>query len=252
MRLLKTFCMVGGLGVLSLGSVAAARAQTQLNQNQQAQGTNVGVNAQIGAYSSIDQTPWFSNPTIRQQLQLNDDQFNQLNNAYTQSWNRYNQGVTGLDKSLAENERLQRQQELSGSFNKDFSTSIDGLLTDKAARQRYNQMDWQYRGYGAFNDPFVQTQLNLNDEQRQKFNKYHNEWNQQLNSWQRDFANDRDGVNSRFGNARKEWQNRIDSTLTPDQRTMWKDMMGKPVDFPADVYFQNTTKTNKSLKPNVK
>ena len=252
MRLLKSFCMVGALGVVSLGGAVAAYAQAELNQNQQSLRRNPGDNAQGGGYGGIDQTPWFSNPMVRQQLQLNENQFNQLNQGYTQSWSRYNQGLTGLDKSLAENARLQRQQELSGSFNKDFSKSIDDVFTDKAARQRYNQMDWQYRGYGAFNDPTVQQQLKLNDEQRQKFNQYNNEWNQQMGTWQREFGNDREGVNSKFSIARKEWQNRIDSTLTPDQRTMWRDMSGKPFDFPADVYFRTETKANTSLKPGVK
>lgn len=247
MRVLKTVGMAGLLGVMSFGGAVPARAQTQLDQQAKA-----GVNVQSGAYGGINQTPWFSNPTIRQQLQLNDDQFNQLNKGYTQSWSRYNQGLTGLDKTLADEQRIQRNQDLTGAFYKDFSKSTDGVFTDKTARQRYNQLDLQYRGYGAFSDPAIQQQLNLTDEQRQKFNKYHNEWNHQMHAWQRDFANDRDGVTSKFSDARKEWQNRINSTLTPEQRTMWNDMRGKPFDFPADVYFQNGTTTNTTLKPVVK
>ncbi|MEQ1830538.1 MAG: hypothetical protein ABL921_31570 [Pirellula sp.] len=249
MRLLKTF---GIVGVLSLVGTSSQPVQAQANPIQRAQGTNASVNANSGFYVGIHQTPWFGNPTVRQQLQLNDEQFNQLNKGYTQSWNRYNQGLTGLDKSLADDLRMQRQLELSGSFNQDFSKSVDGVFSDKAARRRYNQMDWQYRGYGAFNDPTVQQQLKLNDEQRQTFNKYQNEWNQQMNTWQRDLANDRNGVASRWRDARNEWRNRINSTLTPEQSTMWTDMIGKPYDFPADVYFQNGTTTTTSLKPVVK
>ncbi len=249
MKLLTTF---GIVGVLSLVGSPPTQALAQANQTQGTQGSNAGVNPHGGAYGFVHPTPWFSNPKMRTQLELNEDQFNKLNQGYTQSWSRYNQGLTGLDKSLAENERMQRHQELTGSFNKDFSKSVDGVFTDKLARQRYNQMDWQYRGYGAFDDPTVQQQLKLNDEQRQKFTKYNNEWSNQMNTWQREFKNDRDGVANKFSNARKEWQNRIDSTLTPEQRTMWKDMSGKPFDFPADVYFQNSGTSNTSLKPAAK
>ena len=189
---------------------------------------------------------------MRQQLQLSDEQFNKLNKGYTQSWSQYNQGLSGLDKSLAEDQRLQRQQELSGGFSRDFSKTLDNVFTDKSARQRYNQMDWQYRGYGAFNDPTVQQQLKLNDEQRQTFNKYQNEWNQQLNTWQREFGNDRNGVANRFRDTNKELQNRINSTLTPEQRTIWTDLIGKPYDFPADVYLQNGAVVHSNLKPEVK
>ncbi len=249
MRILKRF---GIVGVLSLVGSTSIQVQAQSNQTQRALGANSSINAQSGFYGGINQTPWFGNPTVRQQLQLNDEQFNQLNKGYTQSWNRYNQGLTGLDKSLADDQRMQRQRELSGTFNQDFSKSVDGVFSDETARRRYNQMDWQYRGYGAFSDPTVQQQLKLNDEQRQTFNKYQNEWNQQMTTWQREHGNDRIGVANRWREARKEWQNRINSTLAPEQRTVWTDMIGQPYDFPADVYFQNGSTTNTSLKPVLK
>jgi len=240
------------LGLLSVGGAATAFGQTQVNPNQQGQGSNASVNANGGYFYGVNQSPWFSNTAIRQQLQLNDDQYNQLNKAYTQSWNRYNQGMTGLDKSLAEQERLQRQRGFADSFNKEFGSAVDETFTDTTARQRYNQMDWQYRGYGAFNDPTIQQKLNLTPEQRQKFSNYQNEWGQQLSTWQSEFPNDRDGVSSRFRDGRTGWQTRIDSTLTPDQRTMWRDMSGKPFDFPVDVYFQGNSRNNSSFKPKSK
>ncbi len=246
MRLLTTFIIAAALSLL--GSPPKP-ALAQVNQGQGAK--NASIN-QGGAFGFVHRTPWFSHPQMRTQLELNEDQFNKLNQAYTQSWSRYNQGLTGLDKSLAENERMQQHQELTGTFNKDFSKSVESVFADKQARQRYNQMDWQYRGYGAFNDPMVQQQLKLNGEQRQKFTKYNNEWNDQMNNWRREFQNDRDGMANKFSNARKEWQSRIDSVLTPEQRTTWKDMSGKPFDFPVDVYFQNSDTLNTSVKPDVK
>ena len=245
MSLVKKIRTLAALGLLSTGTAAAF---AQGDRTQQQQGASTGVAAQAGIYGGIQQSPWFGNPSIRQQLQLNDDQYNRMNKSYGQAWDRYNKGLTGLDKNLAEQQRMQRYQELNGGFYKDFSGGIDEVFPDKAARQRYNQMDWQYRGYGAFNDPYVQKQLSLNEEQRQKFNQYDREWNTQMNNWRREFRNDRDGIANRFRESRRELQNRINSTLTPEQRTMWTDMNGKPFDFSPDVYFESDSNSQPNAK----
>lgn len=75
MKLFKTFCLIGSFGVLSIGWATAAKAQGKLNQTQQGQGANAGNQAQRGFNGGIHQMPWFGNPTVRQQMQLNDEQF---------------------------------------------------------------------------------------------------------------------------------------------------------------------------------
>lgn len=273
MRIFAKFCLFTGGSLMGLGVTGSAIAQGQSQakqqgnqqanqqaqqnqqgqknqlgqQNQRAQGKqqgNQGSDAQNGFYGGVSRSPWFSNPTIRQQLQLNDEQFNKLNNAYTQSYTRYNQGLTGLDSKLNESQRAQRLQELHQGFNNEFYKSADGLFGNDTSRQRFNQMDWQYRGYGAFNDPNIQKQLNLTDEQRQRLSRYSDEWNNQMGTWRRDYTTDREGTATRFRDARRESQNRINSVLNPEQRRMWSDMVGKPVDLPEEVYFSNSSNTD--------
>lgn len=256
MILLKKFSIMGALGVAGFMATSAGAQQGQSPNAQKGNagvganaGANIGANAQRGLNGGIRQTPWFGNPNIRQQLQLNDEQYNQLNQSYTQSWQRYNQGLSGLDRNLNEQQRMQRMQEMNGCFQKDFSNSVNETLADKAARQRFNQMEWQYRGYDAFNDTTLQQQLKLNDEQRKKFAEYQNEWSDQMRSWQPEYAKDRDGVATRFREARRAQQERINSTLTPEQRQMWTDLYGKPFDFPDDVYFDSNSSSNSNANP---
>ena len=90
MSLIKKISMAGALGVASFiaTSVGAQQGQSPNAQTGNAGanagvGANAGANAQRGFNNGMRQTPWFSNPNIRQQLQLNDDQFNQLNKGYT-------------------------------------------------------------------------------------------------------------------------------------------------------------------------
>ncbi len=273
MILSKRLKLLSAMGLLSLGATTVqAQAQPQQNPTQQnpaqqnpaqlqqqnpaqqnpaLQGRG-GNQVQEGFNGGFQQTPWFANPQIRKQLQLNDEQFNRLNQSYMQAWQQYNQGINGLDKQLTNEQRMQRMQELNQGLYKRYSTDIDETIADRAARRRFNQMDWQYRGYAAFNDPTIQQQLNLNQEQLLKLQQYQNEWNNQLGIWRKEYSNDREGVAKSFQEARKEVQDRIKSILSPEQRKIWADMVGKPFDFTPDVYFQEESLNDKSPKPRSK
>ncbi len=194
-------------GAFSIGVASDARAQNA-NQNQQAQ-ANAAANANAQAnyyYNGINETPWFGNQNIREQLHLNDNQYQQLNQGYGHAWGRYNQGVNGLDNGLSEALRMQRQQELYGTFHQDFSQSTNDVFNDPTASKRYNQLYLQYRGYGAFSDPTVQQELKLTPAQRQKFQKYDRDWNRNMNTWHREYESNPDVVLKRFNSARGEYQ----------------------------------------------
>ncbi len=204
--------------------------------------------AQVGVYNGYPQTPWFSNPSVRQQLQLNEQQYNQLNQSYGKAWTQYNKERNLIDNKLTPEQRQQREGELSSSFQRSFSPAVDSTFSDPAARQRYNQLYWQYQGYDAFRDPTVQQQLNLTPEQQQKLNQYGTAWNQQYHTWQTQYPQNREQVRQQFRDARRASRQRIDSVLTPEQQQQWNKMVGKPYEFPEDVYFPQTT-TNTTLKP---
>ena len=62
--------------------------------------------------------------------------------------------------------------------------------------------------------------------------------------WQKEFAKDREGVANRYRESLRELRERINSTLTPEQRKLWIDMGGKPYEFPVEVYFQGDTNSS--------
>lgn len=205
--------------------------------------------AQVGVYNNgYAQTPWFSNPAVRQQLQLNDQQYNQLNQSYGKAWTQYNKERNLIDNKLTPEQRQQREGELSSSFQRSFSPAVDSTFANPAARQRYNQLHWQYQGYDAFRDPAVRQQLNLSAEQQQKLNQYGSDWDKQYSTWQNQYPQNRDQVTQQFTNARRDMQQRINGVLTPEQQKQWNAMTGKHYNFPAEVYFPGTT-TNTTLKP---
>jgi len=222
-----------------MASTAAAQQQNPVGpgQGQQVQTTQ-------SSYGTVGQTPWFSNQSIRQQINLNDEQFNRLNKSYGESYSRYQQGVTGLGTNLTPEQRSQRMQGLQHDFNKTFSTSTNDIITDPQARTRYNQLYLQYRGYDAFSDPMVQEKLNLTDQQRQQFNRYQQDWNQSVGDLNRTYVNDREGTTKRFNEMRQREQERMQGVLTDQQRQTWRQMTGDPYNFQADVYFQGSAGQN--------
>jgi len=207
-----------------------------------------GQGAAMTGFNPIGQTPWFANPAARQHLNLNDTQFNTLSRNYSQAWNTYNRGMTGLDANLSPQLRSQRQSKLNDQFRRDFSQGFDAVFPNEEARNRFHQLDLQYRGYSAFSDPTVAQRLNLTEDQRQKFDQWGNEWNRNYTNWRRDYARNRDQVNTQFEDSRKQFRDRVQNTLTPEQQKTWQEMTGRPFDFDADVYFPNPNAT-RTLKP---
>lgn len=187
------------------------------------------------------QTPWYSAPAVRQQLKIDDATYQKLNSAYTEHWTPYNKVVTTeVPATVSEAERQKQIAEAYGTFNKGLTTTTTQVLTDPQVRDRYNQLHYQYQGYSAFNDPTIRQRLKLTEEQQQAFNKYNTEWNNQMNTYAGEYSTNPATVNKAFPETWKQYRERVNTTLTPEQRTTWNEMIGQPYDFPAEVYFGPT------------
>src|SRR5262245_20254537 len=99
-------------------------------QNQSQPGQNPGTGqagTQVQTFGSIGPMPWVANQNIRQQLNLNQEQFNRLNRGCQQSWNRYHTELKGVGSGLTEQQRQQRIAELQRNFNQGFNQSTENL-----------------------------------------------------------------------------------------------------------------------------
>ena len=229
-------------GIVSILTVSLVTVASQAQPKAQ-QGT-----VQVGTQGSIMQTPWFSNPDVRQQFKFSDETFNRLNSSYKDAWGRYQKGLAQLDKDLTDEQRRQRMRDLELNFYKDFSTTTDSVITDADQRQRYNQLYWQYRGFGAFDDPMIVEKLKLTPEQREKFTGFSQDWSRQLNELGPIFQTNREDANRRFTKLQSEMNTRLDSVLTPEQQKSWRVMIGEPYAFQPSVYFQTNGTTPKNNK----
>ena len=226
------------VGVLAFSFTTIAFAQ---GAGAGGQGAGTSGVAQPGSTGpgSITQTPWFSNPGVRDQLKLQPDQFQKLEKSYMGYYGKYKTSLGSLDK-LNEQERAQKLNDLSSTFGSDVIKSAEGTLTPEQL-QRFRQLYIQYRGYDALIDPDIQRKLKLTDEQREQLRKYGRQYNEQMTAIYKD-AN-REAAIKRYNELRRQSSDRINSTLTEDQRRAWRDITGDPYTF-EPAFGQGNTKNN--------
>src|SRR5690606_22565948 len=106
-------------------------------------------------------------------------------------------------------------------------------------RDRYNQLNMQYRGYEAFTDPQVTQQLQLTNGQQQRLQSLAADWNAEMQRLsQVDPENSRQ-VQQQLDRLRRAGARELRTILSQDQYQQWQQMVGDPFDFPADTYFTN-------------
>ena len=197
-------------------------------------------------FGQLGQTPWFQNANVRSQLNLSDAQYKQMSDNYIQSYQNYQNSLANIGKDLSPQVRRAQASQLYNNFQRNFDTSLNSIYNDPKTRQRYNELNMQYHGYNAFNDPTIQSRLNLNPDQTRRFNEYQNDLNTRYNSLQDQYAKDPSGFNTQYEQLMLQRQNRINNTLTPDQQQQYNSLTGQPYNFTPDYYFN----VNSQLGPN--
>jgi hypothetical protein len=302
------------------------------------------------------QTPFFADPSVRAQLRLNDQQFNQLNTAYQRAFQRYDRSLRGLGTGSSAAQRQQRLANTAAArsgaartspgasnsrvgttnnrvattgegntlrtgpatgsanapatgeaaeaavrrnstteattgtgtattgtstpntgttatnrtplttgsnlgtatdeqsrlaalqrFNTEFNSALDTAFTDPTMRDRFNQLNLQFRGIGAFNDPALQRQLNLTAQQRQQLASLNGQWRRDLMNLQR--ANRSNLSQQQLNDLRARFATQLNGILTPEQQQQWTQMTGQPFDFPVTTFFPTTPATGENVVP---
>lgn len=192
-----------------------------------------------GGYYPDDEEPWFGAEGLQDELELDDDQIRRLNDAYGATWKqmRANQSDSGSD--LDEEARSQRLSEYRNRFDDEFNRSTNDIFRNDVQRNRFNQLRMQYQGYGAFNNPRLRSQLNLNDTQIRQLEELNRDWDTNMNDFRDTYASDREGTTGRFNDFNASARTRFEGILNDQQRQQYNDMVGEPFDFGADAYLRN-------------
>jgi len=189
--------------------------------------------------TTINRNPWFSVQQPSPPIQFKNDQQALLNQAYQQAWSRVNQSIRNLPPNLTDAQRRQQIASIENQFHNEFGKASNRIITEPTAQQRFQQLNLQYRGWGAFADPTVQQQLKLTPEQQQKFSALQLDWSNRMVLLNNQFQNDQAGATKSYNDMRGQITNRLNGILTPDQQRSWQQISGTPFVFPPTVYFQN-------------
>jgi len=211
---------------------AAARA----GGNGQPISDPIGMNGRNNV-SGINQTPFFTDPAARQQLNMNNNQFNSLNSAYQNAYSRYNQALNNLNPNLTADQRAQEMQRLENQFNTNFGNTVNSTLTDQQAQNRFNQLNRQFQGFNAFNDPTIRQQLNLTSDQLSRIRQLSGDFRRQLQQFRRGAGNNLNNVDmTAWNNTWQQYGTQLNSILTPQQQQTWSQLIGQPFTFSPNVF----------------
>ena len=223
----------GGAGAQAGGGGTGAQGIRVAPQPGQAPAPVPGGDARTMYWSPYNQNPWFVNPAVAQQMRMNPENLQSLRNNYQQNWERYQKSVNELPQNLTPEQAMQRQQELAMQFENEFSGSLDKTIPDQAMRQRFQQLQTQYQGLNAFDNPNLVRRLDLSMEQRRQINRMQQEWRRTMMRLSRSNGNLQD-FDWRDFSRRSNLS--INEILSPEQLTIWKEIQGESFDFPPDVY----------------
>jgi hypothetical protein len=252
-----------GLGLLTIWCQQGLYAQNadQVPNPIADEGVPVNPGSQSGGYYPDEESPWFDNDNLRRELELDDDQVERLNDAYGSTWKRLreNQGarsdnngqsrndtqsnatdrLANSGRGLDENQGSTRLNEYRDRFDDEFNRSTSDVFRNRQQQERFNQLRLQHQGYGAFNNPALQRQMNLNDTQIRQLQDLNREWDTQMDEFRNSYANDREGTTNRYNDFNRSSRTRFEGILNDQQRQQYNQMTGNQFDFGADARLGN-------------
>jgi hypothetical protein len=199
------------------------------NPNTQAGNTQQRINdANVNMFGQINKTPWFMDQAMRTQMKINEQQAARLNQSYNQFFNVYNRNIQGMNMANLTDEQRRNWLTANNQFYTDFNRGINDVLSPEQ-RVRFNQLGYQYRGYGALYDPAVSERLRLSNDQLTQLRRYEADYNTQLATLYK--APDNTNFSTQLGALRNDLNQHIASVLNEQQRGYWQQLVGEPYDW---------------------
>jgi len=173
--------------------------------------------------------PFFQDTSIQSTLGLTQDQLRQLNAVFGNASGQFQNQIPSIDR-LTGQMRDNRLSAASRAFNNQMSQSLTGVLSQQQM-QRFNQIAAQQQGFGLFLDPRVSQNFNLTSPQVTQFRNMAQEFNTQMQGIMTLAQTDPQQARTRFNDLMRISRIRMNTTLTPEQREQFHQLVGDLVDF---------------------
>jgi Spy/CpxP family protein refolding chaperone len=100
---------------------------------------------------------------------------------------------------------------------------------------RLRQLELQRGGLNAFNNPDVQRQLNLTDQQQQQLRALNDQTTQQQQQILQGARTNRNQTLQRLNDLNRQTQEQTNAILNEQQRRTFQQMTGQPFNFPPNL-----------------
>jgi hypothetical protein len=124
-------------------------------------------------------------------------------------------------------------QNLEAQYNQQFNRNLNDTITDPQTRSRFAQLNRQYQGLNAFNDPATQKQLKLTAAQRQQLGQLSGQWQTDIQA----FGSNRNPDSRQWSDLQARYSQQLNGVLSPEQQRSWSQMTGEAYQFQPSIYF---------------
>jgi secreted Zn-dependent insulinase-like peptidase len=170
------------------------------------------------------------NPDVHKELKLEEaaiEKFTALSEEMGGSMRERFQGL----QDLSQEERREAMNKLMSEINTEVSGKVKGILSEEQM-SRYNQLVLQSRGPDAFNDEEVAAKLKITDDQKTKISSAIQSQREEMGAlFQQGGGGDPQERFQKMADLRKATMEKIQATLTEDQKKTWAELTGKPFEF---------------------
>jgi Spy/CpxP family protein refolding chaperone len=167
------------------------------------------------------------NPNVQQELKLDKTQVDQVTAALKKVHEDYKDDIAKLhDRNLPQDQRAALADKVAHASRK----AVKGILRPEQA-QRFAQIRLQVAGVDAFVSPKAEKALKLTESQKQQVQALAADLHKERHALFQGGPTDRAEAFKKMRALREEKMSAAVALLTPEQKTVWKDLIGEPFHF---------------------
>ena len=176
-----------------------------------------------------------SNKSVQKELKVTDEQAEKLNTFAREMMEKQREEFQA-NRDLSQEER--REKSRARTRAAELVKGMGEILKPEQVK-RFEQIQLQQSGAGAFSSPRVQEGLKLTDDQKTKLREINEESGQAMREAFQDSQSDREGAMKKFAELRKQATEKAVGVLTDEQKKTWKEMTGEPFEVVYEPRPQN-------------
>lgn len=165
----------------------------------------------------------FASPDVQKELKLSEDQISKLRDVLNRVMENHRDDFAKLQQLPPE-----EQQKKMTAINEEHNKAVAGVL-DAKQRKRYKQIQWQLDPIGSLQDPELQKELKLSDEQKKKIDGLFNDANKKV----QEMMKSRETSREKYQAVVKDLEKKTNDVLSEEQQKNLKELKGSPFQFSA-------------------